>query len=575
MWTSVARLHLPVAALPVRRAEWIAIAWLTLSSLLLLRLMVSWVQLDRRRSRASPVSLGARAERWLQGCPSTRGGVLVCTSTEIAIPTAVGPRHPSILIPARLVDELDDHNLGRIVLHEAAHLARRDDWALLIERLIEALFAFHPVVRWITRQIDLEREVACDDFVVEATGQPRSYASCLMRMVEVCGGVRTSIAGATAAGDRSHLTRRVERLLDKSRHTGTRLLKTRLAAMVAFLAIAAWTVGRTPVLVAFATPSPMAAATAVSTPQPVIAAAMEPPAPQPAPQTAASPLDMPAPLPAVDAQVAPPSPPTPLPTPQPVHLLVEVTDPRGRFVTGLGRENFKVFEDGVEQQISQLVIDDAPISVGIVVDNSGSMGPRQAAERDAVLELLKGARPNDEFFLIPFSDEPKLEVPFTTDTQAIETAMVNLKARGGTALRDAVHMALIEMKHGRNQRRAILILSDGDDNSSGRSAADMRQEVSEADCLIDMIDVSDNPGAPRGMNWILGHTRNLGADNLVNIVHSVSAFATGLRNRYVLVFTSSNPVRDGKYRKLQVEAVPPVGLPPLKVLFPDRYKAGQ
>ena len=96
-----------------------------------------------------------------------------------------GLRRPSILIPARLLDELEEAELDQIGLHEAAHLARRDDYALLFQRVIEALFALHPVVRWIARQIDLEREIACDDLVVEATGRPRSYASCLTRVVEL------------------------------------------------------------------------------------------------------------------------------------------------------------------------------------------------------------------------------------------------------------------------------------------------------------------------------------------------------------------------------------------------------
>ena len=137
-------------------------------------------------------------------------------------------------------------------MHETAHLLRRDDIALLIQRSMEALFALHPVVRWITRRIDLEREIACDDFVVEQTGQARPYASCLTRVVEIAGGVRSSLVAAAATEERSHLARRIEMLLDKTRHKGTRLLKIRLSLMVAALIALACVVVRTPAVFAFA-----------------------------------------------------------------------------------------------------------------------------------------------------------------------------------------------------------------------------------------------------------------------------------------------------------------------------------
>jgi hypothetical protein len=175
-------------------------------------------------------------------------------------PVAVGPWQPCIILPAHLLDALEsaeiDHSAyHQIGLHEAAHIARFDDYALLIERTIEALFALHPAVRWITRQIDLEREIACDDFVVEVTRRPRSYASCLATMVELCGMVRPALVAAPVADDRSHLARRVEMLLDTTRRTGTHLLKRRLAAVAAIVAVLAWAAGRSPRLVAFAAPA--------------------------------------------------------------------------------------------------------------------------------------------------------------------------------------------------------------------------------------------------------------------------------------------------------------------------------
>src|SRR5580692_3271381 len=218
-------------------------AWGIVALFMMLRLVASYVVLERRKHRA-------RVEEKLQKWP-----VRALISADVASPMAAGLFRPAILLPERLLAELADDELEQIRVHETAHLLRRDDIALLIERGIEALFALHPVVRWITRRIDLEREIACDDYVVEQTGKARPYASCLTRVVEIAGGVRSSIVAAAATEERSHLARRIEMLLDKSRHKGTRLLKIRLVFMVAALLLMAFVAVRTPALIAFASDS--------------------------------------------------------------------------------------------------------------------------------------------------------------------------------------------------------------------------------------------------------------------------------------------------------------------------------
>jgi beta-lactamase regulating signal transducer with metallopeptidase domain len=257
---------LPSISFPIRvsTGAWlrpILWTWLLASVLLLVRLAADYAALDRQKSRASdvPPLLFARAADWLAMCGARRKRVRLAASAEIDIPVAVGPRQLAILIPSRVMDaldsrEIDDGALDQIGLHEAAHIARYDDYALLLQRAIEALFALHPVVRWITRQIDLEREIACDDFVIQATRRPRSYASCLTQMVELCGVVRPALVAAPVADDLSHLSRRVEMLLDTTRRTGTRLLRGRLSLVIAGLAAMAWFAGRTPQFLAFAQP---------------------------------------------------------------------------------------------------------------------------------------------------------------------------------------------------------------------------------------------------------------------------------------------------------------------------------
>ena len=158
------------------------------------------------------------------------------------------------MFPASLLDELDAQELEQIGIHEAAHLFRGDDYALLLQRTLEAIFALHPVVRWISRRIDLEREIACDDFVIASTNNPQPYAACLARVVELTGGIRVTPI-ATSAADRSHLARRVDTLLDNTRHSGTRLLGIRLALATIGLAAMSWGVVQMPGLISFATTS--------------------------------------------------------------------------------------------------------------------------------------------------------------------------------------------------------------------------------------------------------------------------------------------------------------------------------
>jgi beta-lactamase regulating signal transducer with metallopeptidase domain len=312
---------------------WIAMAWAAAALLLLARLAASCVLLERRKARSfpAPAHLTDRLETWLALC-GTRRRVRLAASGGIATPMAAGLWCPSILIPARLLAELRQDELDQIGLHEAAHLARRDDFALVFERVLEALFVFHPVVRWITRRLDLEREIACDDFVIAATGRSRPYAACLTRVVELAGGLRGSLVAAAAAEERSHLARRVEMLLDKTRHTGTRLLKARLTAVVVVLAALLWAASKTPALIAFAMPlaesfeqasvaqppeppqPPQAPAIAPALPAP----AMAPARPAPLGRTAETPPAPAAPFAPGLPAIAPGPPPLPLAPPEPL-----------------------------------------------------------------------------------------------------------------------------------------------------------------------------------------------------------------------------------------------------------------
>jgi beta-lactamase regulating signal transducer with metallopeptidase domain len=229
----------------------ILLTWIAASLLLLLRVALGYAALYRRTARAVDAPPELRA-RFGADYPRTR----IALSEEIDIPMAVGPFRPAILLPTKRVATMTDSDLDQICLHEATHLARRDDYTLFLQRIVEALFALHPVVRRITRQLDLEREIACDDAVARSSETARSYADCLTRMVQVCVGVRPSLAAAAFADSRSHLSRRVELLMRANRANSPRL-RQRLFVLIAIaLLCAAVLLAKTPLMIAFATQSP-------------------------------------------------------------------------------------------------------------------------------------------------------------------------------------------------------------------------------------------------------------------------------------------------------------------------------
>ena len=145
---------------------------------------------------------------------------------------------------------------------------------------------------------------------------------------------------------------------------------------------------------------------------------------------------------------------------------VTVTDPMNRLVTGLGIEHFEVFEDKAEQEISQFGAEDAPLSMGLVFDASGSMGHKMSKAREAVAQFAKTANPEDEFFLVQFNDRPEMVNNFTHEVEDIQNRLTFTQSKGRTALLDAIYLGINKMKEAKNSKKALLIISDGGDNSS-------------------------------------------------------------------------------------------------------------
>ena len=268
-----------------------------------------------------------------------------------------------------------------------------------------------------------------------------------------------------------------------------------------------------------------------------------------------------------------------------VLINVTVTDPLNRFVTGLEKEHFRLFEDKSEQSISQFTSEDAPLSVGLVFDASGSMGNKLTKSRQAAAQFFKTANPEDEFFLVQFNDKPELVVPFTTNTEEIQNRLTFTQAKGRTALLDGLYLAMNTMRKAHNPRKAIVILSDGGDNSSRYTETEIRKLVREADVQVYAIGIYE-PIAGRGrtaeelagpglLTELAEQTggRHFPVENLNELPDIAAKIGIELRNQYVLGYTPSNLEKDGKYRRVKVTLVQPRGLPPLKAFFRTGYYA--
>jgi Ca-activated chloride channel homolog len=276
---------------------------------------------------------------------------------------------------------------------------------------------------------------------------------------------------------------------------------------------------------------------------------------------------------------------------------VSVTDPSNRYVLGLEKGDLRLFEDGVEQKVTHFSNEDAPLSIGLLVDTSGSMGAKIDTSRRAVEEFLKTLNTADEAFLVEFSDQADLAVPLTNDAGKIESAMTSATSGGLTALLDAVHVGLQEMKRSKNPRKALLVISDGGDNNSRYTSSQITGLVREADVQVYAMGVfeptlsltlggrlSGAPSAragaseldgPRLLSEIADQTggRALAATNLRELPGIAERIGIELRNQYVLAYSPANPSRDGKYRKIEVKLQQPKSLPELKARWRLGYYA--
>jgi Ca-activated chloride channel family protein len=306
------------------------------------------------------------------------------------------------------------------------------------------------------------------------------------------------------------------------------------------------------------------------------------------------------PLEDVHSVAPPPAPPKDLPhdamTPEPGHVAgtaihvnvdlvlvpVTVTDSMNRLVTGLERENFQVYDNNTGQTIKSFATEDAPLSIGIVFDLSGSMEGKFVRARKALSEFLRTCNPQDEFFVVGFNDRPAILVDYTSDVEDVEARMVMLKPEHRTALIDAMYLGVNKLKQAKYDRKALLVISDGGDNRSRYTEGELTRVVRESEVQIFSMGIFDayapteeEQNGPILLKNISESTggRLFVVEDLDDLSDIAERISEELRDEYVLGYTPTDRRRDGSWRKLKVRLVPPPGLPDLTAHSREGYYA--
>ncbi len=261
---------------------------------------------------------------------------------------------------------------------------------------------------------------------------------------------------------------------------------------------------------------------------------------------------------------------------------VTVTDTFNRPMLGLDKEHFQLFEGDEPQHIRYFSTEDAPISVGILLDLSRSMSNKIDMAKEALSEFFRTANPEDDYFVVTFADRPQLIADATQSIGTIQAKLADAKPAGHTAMLDAIYLALSKVKHARYHRRALLIISDGGDNCSRYRSREIKSLVEESDVEIYAIGIFDRifktPEEWAGKKLLTeiteatgGHTVTIG--NARQLPEAAAAVSMELRNQYVLGYQPRNAARDGKWRKIRVRLNPAVAKKPAQVYAKRGYMA--
>ncbi len=267
-----------------------------------------------------------------------------------------------------------------------------------------------------------------------------------------------------------------------------------------------------------------------------------------------------------------------------VVLHASVLNPRGEFVPGLTQDLFHVYEDKAEQMISVFRQEDVPVSMGLVIDNSGSMREKRPLVNAAAITLVKTSNPQDEAFVVNFNDDYYLDTvhDFTNDIGELNDALERIDSRGSTALYDAVIGSLDHLKKGHKDKKVLLVITDGEDNASRKTLETAVQEAQRSDAIIYAIGLfdSDMKGAEirkarRALTELTTATGGLAffPENVDDTQAICAQVAHDIRNQYTIAYYPTNANRDGTFRSVMVNVIPPRGMGKLSVRTRNGYYA--
>ena len=263
-----------------------------------------------------------------------------------------------------------------------------------------------------------------------------------------------------------------------------------------------------------------------------------------------------------------------------VELHVTVLDGMDRPVGGLKQENFKIFENRIEQKISVFKHEDIPLSLGLVVDNSRSIEPRKQRLDAAALSFVRKSNPDDETFIVHFDDQVRLAQDFTSVIRELESALAGVKPFGQTAIYDAVHLAIDHMAKARHTKKVLLLITDGVDNTSKRTLEETIDLVKRNRVGIYVVGLLSVSGGLPAEDALIKIAEASGGkayfpNNVDEARLMIERVARDLREQYTLGYRPTNPNRDGAWRSVRVDVASPPGYPPkLKVNYRHGYFGG-
>lgn len=258
-----------------------------------------------------------------------------------------------------------------------------------------------------------------------------------------------------------------------------------------------------------------------------------------------------------------------------VNLTVTVSDRLGRFVSGLRQKNFEVFDDGVKQEIAHFSDEDAPLTLGIIYDVSGSMSDLTSRSFLALRRLFETSHQDDEYFIIAFNDRPALVQDFTSSPSEIMSRVIFVKAKGSTALYDGVYLGLEKARQGRHHKKALLIISDGEENSSRYSGRELRDMLKESDVPVYSIAISQLYAGVGTLHWLSTQSGGMtfSPEDEAQTRDIYTRIALMLRHQYAIGFYPTDTASDALWHKVRLTIHAPRGLGRLSLSYKQSYRA--